>query len=69
MMSEFFPQKTNLYCSKSEKDKIYTIFLLEASFTQWRSSEHMKSSLDNPAESFSVKLLKNFAGSPKTIRL
>ena len=69
MMSEFFPQKTNLYCSKSEKDKIYTIFLLEASFTQWRSSEHMKSSLDNPAEKISVKLLKKFAESPKTIKL
>ena len=67
-MSEFVQQKTNSYCSNSEYDKVNTIFLLEESSTQWRSSEHMKSSLDNPAESFSVKLLKNFADSPKTIK-
>ena len=68
-MSEVFQQKTNSYCSKSENDKINTIFPIEESFTQWRSSEHKKSGLDNPAEKFSVKLLKNFAESPKTIKL
>ena len=58
MESEFFQQKTNSYCSKSENYKINTFFLLEESFTQWTPSEHMKSSLDNPAEIFSVKLRK-----------
>ena len=58
MMSEFVQQKTNSYCSKSEIDKIKTIFLFEESFTQWRSSEHMNSSLEKPAEKFSAKLRK-----------
>ena len=61
MMSEFFQQKTNSCCSKSENDKIITIFLLEESFTQWRSSEHKKSSFNNPAEKFSKKIRKKFA--------
>ena len=69
MMSEFFQQKTNSYCSKSENDKNFTIFVLERSFTQWRFSEHMKSSFDNPAEKIPVKLRKNFAESTKTNKL
>ena len=49
--------------------KNFTIFVLERSFTQWRFSEHMKSSFDNPAEKFPVKLRKNFAESTKTNKL
>ena len=59
MMSVFSQQKNNSYCSKSENDKTNTIFLLEESFTQWRSSEYMKSSVDNPAQKISKKLRKN----------
>ena len=69
MMSDFSQQKTNSYCSKTENDKTNTSFLLEESFTQWRSSEHMKSSVDNPAQKTSLKLRENFAESSKTNKL